>query len=344
MLQQVAEGGSHSQNRPHKRIEIPMPVEGEGGLFTQSWYAVAMASELGAGEVIGKQFLDGRIAIYRTDEGVARVVSAFCPHLGARLDKGAVVGDRIQCPFHRFEYNGEGRCVATGIGAAPPPTARLFNFPTVERFGFIWAFNGEEPLWQLPDFAFPDDELIFKTIDYGDVPADPYVLCCNTPDYHHYRTVHQIDWAHPDPDPRKDFRWTDHSFQFDLDGTHWDNLPMKFTFGIYSTSLFFQQGWLGDDWYGYMVPFTVTEPGNTKVYFVIATRKGDGSPEALAHSEALNDRFMDIERRFVDQDLPILDGIQFRQGTLTSKDLPLAMYLDLVRKQPRAHPSADHIR
>jgi len=122
-------------------------------------------------------------------------------------------------PFHKFEYDCNGVCVRTGINTPPPPTARLFVFPTLERFGFIWAFNGESPLWDLPNFEFPDDELHFLIKVYGEVPTDPHVLCCNTPDYHHYRTVHGLEWSHPDPDPKKDFRWTDHSFEFDLNGS-----------------------------------------------------------------------------------------------------------------------------
>lgn len=321
-----------------------MPVEGDGGLFTQSWYGVAMSSELGVGEVIGKPFLDGRIAIYRTSDGAVQVVSAYCPHMGARLDRGCVANDRLQCPFHLFEFDRKGDCVATGIGVPPPPTAQLFNFPVVERFGIIWAFNGEEPLWDLPDLAYPDEELHFHVIDYGDVPADPYVVSCNTPDYHHYRTVHGLSWDHADPDPRKDFRWTDHSFQFDLVGKHWDDVPMNFTFGIYSTSLYYQQGTLGDDWYGFIAPFSIVEPGVTKVYFSIAVRKSNDSPDEIARAQALAERFMELEKKFVNQDIPILDGIHFRQGTLTRKDLPLSMYLDMVRRQPRAHPSADFIR
>ena len=40
---------------------VRMPAEGENGLFTQSWFVVAFSSELGPGQVIGRDFLDGRI-------------------------------------------------------------------------------------------------------------------------------------------------------------------------------------------------------------------------------------------------------------------------------------------
>ena len=42
-----------------------------------------------------------------------------------------------------------------GPGDPPPPAARLFRFPTAERYGLIWAFNGEQPLFEIPGSACP---------------------------------------------------------------------------------------------------------------------------------------------------------------------------------------------
>ena len=62
----------------------PLPPEGEGG-FSQCWYPVCMSDEVGNGEVIGVDFLDGRIVIMRGEDDVAQVLSAYCPHMGADL-------------------------------------------------------------------------------------------------------------------------------------------------------------------------------------------------------------------------------------------------------------------
>src|SRR3546814_20071534 len=55
--------------------------------------------------------------------------------LGADLSNGTVDGDCLRCPFHHWTYDGSGRCVSTGIGDPPPPGARLFTFPTREKYG-----------------------------------------------------------------------------------------------------------------------------------------------------------------------------------------------------------------
>nr|WP_308207222.1 Rieske 2Fe-2S domain-containing protein [Mycolicibacterium pulveris] len=68
-----------------------MPKEGEGG-FSQCWYPVALSSEVSKGQLIGCEFLDGRVVVYRGDDGQVRVQSAYCRHLGADLSVGEVHG------------------------------------------------------------------------------------------------------------------------------------------------------------------------------------------------------------------------------------------------------------
>ena len=47
------------------------------------------------------------LVVFRTRSGEARVLDGVCPHLGADLAQGAVQGDDIQCPFHKWLFNGE---------------------------------------------------------------------------------------------------------------------------------------------------------------------------------------------------------------------------------------------
>lgn len=48
------------------------------------------------------------LVAFRTGDGVAHVVNAFCPHLEAHLEvMGRVVGDCIECPFHGWKFRGK---------------------------------------------------------------------------------------------------------------------------------------------------------------------------------------------------------------------------------------------
>ena len=147
-----ATGTDDADLAPVRRLENPVPAEGAAGLFSQSWFPLCRSDQLAAGQVRGENFLDGKVVVYREQDGIARVVSAYCPHVGADLSLGCVVGNRLRCAFHHWEYDARGVCVRTAIGDPAPASARLFSFPTREHYGVVWAFNGVRPLWDLPAF------------------------------------------------------------------------------------------------------------------------------------------------------------------------------------------------
>lgn len=318
----------------------PVLAEGEGGGFSQSWYPICMSSELSAGKILGTTFLDGRVVVFRGESGIAQVLSAYCPHLGADLAAGAVVGDSLRCAFHHWEFNQEGACTKTGPGDPPPPGACVFNFPTAERYGLIWAFNGEKPLFSLPDFPYPDDELVFRVAEHEEIlPIDPWVLCCNTPDVQHIRVVHGFTFDRSDP--AENIEWTDHSMMYDFDGLHPTGDRVTFRVGIFGTTLFYQSSVFNGRWYGYMAPFGMPSPGRCKIYYILAVRRSEGDD---ASQQELLDFAMGVQRQILADDIPIVRSIHFRPGTLTKSDRALAQFLDYVRKFPRAHPSAEFIR
>lgn len=139
------------EDNPHERLGKPLPAEGDEGLFSQSWFPVCLSDQVKPGEIRAEPFLVGKVIVYRGEDGAARVMSAYCPHLGADLSIGCVIENRVRCAFHQWEYDTSGSCVQTGIGDMAPKAARLYKFPTQERYGIVWAFNGDEPLWDIPD-------------------------------------------------------------------------------------------------------------------------------------------------------------------------------------------------
>lgn len=52
------------------------------------------------GQVVGREFLDGRVVVWRGSDGVARVNSAYCGHMGADLALGDVEGCVLRCELH----------------------------------------------------------------------------------------------------------------------------------------------------------------------------------------------------------------------------------------------------
>ena len=322
-----------------------IPAEGENGVVTESWYALCPSWEVATGMIVGKDFLDGRVVVFRDGDGVAHVLSAWCCHVGTDLSIGKVVGNCIQCAFHNWEYDSSGQCVKTGWGERGPRNARLFKYPTVEKFGLIWAFNGDNAWWDLPDCQYPAEQLATDVrYDVPTMPVDPWVVCANTPDWSHFKFVHHVIFDEKDTSSR--YRFTDHSLEFRLEGTMFDGTGprMELDVGIYGTTMFYFQGMLGGDWYALMSAFGMPRPGVTQNFFSFSVLKGDGSPEAQEKVHTLHTQGFQLGKIFTAMDRPILHNIRYQPGILTKQDETLARYLELVRKFPRSHSGGDFIR
>src|SRR5262245_41367279 len=79
-----------------------VPNEGEEGLFTQSWFPICLSTDVPPETVKGYDFLDGRVVVYRGVDGRAQVASAYCPHMGADLAVGKMIGNNLRCAFHHW--------------------------------------------------------------------------------------------------------------------------------------------------------------------------------------------------------------------------------------------------
>jgi len=322
---------------PPERHPAPILPEGADGLFTQSWFPICLASAVKPGAISGFDFLDGRVVVWRGDDGRAHVTSAFCPHMGASLEAGQVVGDRVRCAFHHWEYRADGRCARTAIGDEPPRSACLFVFPSMEKYGVIWAFNGERALYGIPSFPHPTDSLLLKTVELPDLmPVDPWVQCCNTPDIQHIKTLHRIAFD----ESKSPIRWTDHSMEYEFQGFFDSGSRGRWHVGVFGTSLYYQSAELEGRWFGFMVPMGLVRPGQTRNFMVLAVQRSadpDADREFLEHC-------LLTEIGILGEDTHIMTTMHFRPGTLSRSDRVLGHYFKFLREYPRAHPSAPFIR
>jgi phenylpropionate dioxygenase-like ring-hydroxylating dioxygenase large terminal subunit len=322
-----------------RQLGASLPREGDNGLFSESWFPICLSRDLPPGKILGIDFLDGRVVAFRGLSGEVRVMSAYCAHVGADLSVGDIQGDEIRCAFHHWRYNANGVCVATKVGDPPPPAACLFKFPSCERYGIVFAYNGETPRFEVPSFPFPDSDLMLATSAIPDlVPTDPWVLSCNTPDMQHIKALHGVTFEVEDP--HDDVEWTDHSMLYDFKGRHANGEPIDYRIGIYGNNIYYQSGTIEGRWFGMLTPFSLPRPGHTQVFAVFAARKSDSDDAATA---AFLRAVTELEMKVVGEDIPIVNTIHFRPGTLTRSDRTLARFFQYLREYPRCHPSADFI-
>ena len=127
-------------------------------LIKNQWYAIEFGPAVSAAPL--KVPVHGHdLVLYRAGDGTVRAQSDLCVHRGGSLSGGTVIDDCLQCPYHGWRYDGEGRCVripANRPDAPIPRKARIDTYPCVERYGFVWVFLGDAPepgRPPLPDLA-----------------------------------------------------------------------------------------------------------------------------------------------------------------------------------------------
>ena len=128
-------------------------------MIPNQWYAVMKSDEVPRDKPLGVARLGEKLVFWRDRQGQIVCQRDFCPHRGAALSVGKVLGDALECPFHGFRYDAEGRCQlipANGTDAPISKEVRLINYPTYEAHGFIFIWWGE-PHGELPAPRFFDD-------------------------------------------------------------------------------------------------------------------------------------------------------------------------------------------
>src|SRR3546814_6227982 len=120
-----------------------------------------------------------------------------------------------------------------------------------------------EPSYDLPDFPYPNEELVFKTKCFGEeIPVDPWILAANTPDMQHIRYVHGAEF---DGDYRHDLvEWTDHSMKYTYEGAQVTGERKRQTNGIFGSNMFYQETEHSGNWFGFIAPFGLVRPIDRK--------------------------------------------------------------------------------
>lgn len=139
-------------------------------MIPNQWYVVLDSSEL-RDKPLGVLRLGERLVFWRDTRGAAHCLEDHCVHRGIQLCLGKVIGDRLQCPFHGFEYDGQGKIrviPANGRSTAVPAAFQVRSYPTYEAQGFIWIWRGEQaPQPSQPSF-FTDLDTSFSYAEVHD--------------------------------------------------------------------------------------------------------------------------------------------------------------------------------
>ncbi|HLX06366.1 MAG TPA: Rieske 2Fe-2S domain-containing protein [Thermoanaerobaculia bacterium] len=165
--------------------------------YPASWYLFCESRQLRR-EPFSRNVLGRRLVAFRTAGGRVAVMDAHCAHLGADLGHGRVVGETIECPFHQWRYRPDGVCAAVPNLDRAPAFARLRTYPAVERHGYLFFFNGAEPLFPLPFLLgeAAEDYVAGKVFRYV-ADCTWYMNSAHAFDRQHFAAVHDRELLAP---------------------------------------------------------------------------------------------------------------------------------------------------
>ena len=153
---------------------------------TQSWYVACKSSAIKIGRARTVPLLGRKLVIYRTASSSVHALDARCPHLGADLGKGKVVENRIQCAFHHWEFECDGKC-SKAPGLNEVPRRHTKSYPIQEKWGYIWIWNGTEILFELPEIS--KEFRVFR-MPTQTLRCHPHVMIANGLDVRHFSALH----------------------------------------------------------------------------------------------------------------------------------------------------------
>ncbi len=195
---------------------LPSPTEGRSGAVLPQyvpepdekrypfempwgWFQVAWSHELNPGEVVPRFYFGRHLVLWRDEEGTPHLNDAFCPHLGGHFGYGGRVKHcNLMCPFHGWEFDGDGTNVKIPYSERVNTKATVRSYPLREVGNHLiiaWYHPFDEPpLYELdiPD-ELSDPGFSDWSIQHFSVAAACQELAENSVDGPHFRYVHNTE-------------------------------------------------------------------------------------------------------------------------------------------------------
>ncbi|MEO0062645.1 MAG: hypothetical protein RLZZ08_1205 [Pseudomonadota bacterium] len=132
--------------------------------FANVWAIVGLVRDFRAGQLYPLTLAGEKVVLFRDDAGRMAALIDRCPHRGVALSLGKLADGRLECPFHGWQFDGQGRnCFVPWNPDAKHDTLGATALPVREAGGLVWLHTGPDPV----DEPVPSETLL----------RDDVVLC-----------------------------------------------------------------------------------------------------------------------------------------------------------------------
>ena len=122
------------------------------------WFVACLSSELKT-KPKSIQLWGQAIVLFRDSSDQPKALLDRCAHRNVPLSKGQCVGGQIQCPYHGWQFDGNGQCTKIPAleGEASHKNRVVPFFDTREQQGHVWIFGQSNTDPNHEPFVFPHD-------------------------------------------------------------------------------------------------------------------------------------------------------------------------------------------
>ncbi|KAH8482885.1 hypothetical protein H0E87_030107 [Populus deltoides] len=170
--------------------------------WTEEWYPLYLTKDVPDDAPLGLNVFDKQLVLYKDGQGELRCHEDRCPHRLAKLSEGQLIDGRLECLYHGWQFEGEGKCVKIPqlpANAKIPQSACVKTYEVKESQGVVWLWmslktppNFKKVPW-FENFARPGFQ---DTSTIHELPYDHSILLENLMDPAHIPISHdRTDWT-----------------------------------------------------------------------------------------------------------------------------------------------------
>ena len=170
-------------------------------LLRDCWYVAVPACAVARGAMKPVTLLDEKVLLGRDARGGVFALRDFCPHRGVPLSYGTFNGCEIECCYHGWKFNTEGKCTSIPALTADDTTdvskIKTPRYHCIEQDGLIWVYLALEAK-QLPEAPPPSMPVAveggFRHVESIEFPCEIDHAVIGLMDPSHGPYVHRAWW------------------------------------------------------------------------------------------------------------------------------------------------------